>query len=103
MKNRKDNDKPAEESGAKYEKKNYFYIGVGAAAASIVAFGLTFSPLKIYALISSVIIALAALSFLNTQKKKNNFSGVFCATAITYVLLAVYVLFFIGGLIYSAS
>lgn len=82
--------------------KTYFYVAIGACILAATAFGLSFSFLGIYALISSIILELAALSFILTQKKKNNFPAVKIVLIISYVLLALSVLLFIGGLIYSA-
>lgn len=84
-----------------YHKKTYFYIALVAIAAGAVAFGLAFAKPGIYALMASVLLSLAALSFLNTQKKRNNFKGVFYATVAAYILLALCLAFFIGGVIYS--
>ncbi len=86
-----------------YDGKTYFYIGLGAAVLSAVAFGLTFTVPGIYALISAVLLSIAALSFLNTQKRKNNFKAVKYATVAAYVLLFIYLIFFVGGIIYSSA
>lgn len=86
-----------------YDGKTYFYIGLVATILSAVAFGLTFTFLGVYALISAVLISIAALSFLNTQKHKNNFKAVKYATIAAYVLLFVYLIFFVGGIIYSSA
>lgn len=64
-------------------------------------FGLSFSPLGLYALISSILLGIAALSFAIRQKKKNNFNAVIYAKTAAYVLLALSVLLFLGGLVYS--
>lgn len=85
-----------------YNKKTYFYIGIAATVLGVAAFGLTFTALGVYALIASVLFALAALSFLGTQQKKHNFKGVFFAKIAAYALLAVAVAFFIGGIIWSS-
>lgn len=82
--------------------KIYFYLGIVTCALCAVAFGLAFSPLGIYALISSILLGIASLSFCATQKKRNDFKAVFYVKITAYVLLAVEILFFIGGLIYSA-
>ena len=81
--------------------KTYFFIAVGAVALAAAALGLSFVPaLGVYSLIASVLFELAALSFLATQKKKNNFKGLFYATVATYVLLGLSILLFVGGMIY---
>lgn len=96
------NKQPEERETPPYDKKTYFYLSVGAAAASAVAFGLTFTLLQLYALVSALLLALAAVAFADTQKRKNNFRGVRYASAAAYVLLILYAAFFIGGLIWSA-
>jgi low temperature requirement protein LtrA len=86
----------------KSNTKAYFYASIVACVLAAVAFGLSFSFMGIYALISSVILSLCALSFAITQKKKNNFAALKFAFIAAYVMLALSVLLFIGGLIYSA-
>lgn len=81
----------------------YFYIAAGALALAATAFGLAFSPLGVYALIASIILDIAGLSFLTTQRKKNNFRGVLYLTIVAYALLAVTVTIFIIGMIYNAT
>lgn len=81
----------------------YFYIALGLLALAAVALGCTFIPgVGVYSLIASVLLELAALSFLSTQKKKNNFKGVFAVTVVVYIFLAASILMFLGGLIYVA-
>ncbi|MBD5632771.1 MAG: hypothetical protein HDP34_06025 [Clostridia bacterium] len=84
------------------KEKIFFYLGITACALGAVSFGLSFTVLKIYALIGSVVLEIAALSFLATQKKKNNFKAVFYVKVISYALLFAFTAFFVGGLIYSA-
>lgn len=48
----------------------YFYIGAALSLLCAVAFGLTFSPLRIYSLISSIVLGIAALSMVAAQQKK---------------------------------
>lgn len=101
-KNERDKISNAPESDA----KTYFWVGAGAAVAGVIVFVLTLCLPKIlgvYGLIAAVLCALVSLSFLGTQKKKNNFKAVLYVTIAAYVLLAVYVAFFIGGIIYASS
>ena len=82
--------------------KTNFYIALGAFALAVIMLGLSFIPaLGVYMLISSVLMELIALSFLNTQKKKENFKAVTYMTIAAYILLGVSVAIFAGGLIYT--
>lgn len=93
-----------DENTEKTSTRVYFFIAIGALLLAAVAFGCTFiNGVGVYALIASVLLELAALSFLSTQKKKNNFKGVFYATIAAYVLLGLSVALFAGGLIYVAT
>ena len=92
-----------EENSPNNSTRVYFYIALVLLALAAVAFGCAFIPgAGVYTLIASVLLELAALSFLSTQKKKNNFRAVFFVTATAYVLLALSMLLFAGGLIYVA-
>lgn len=95
-----ENRKPEKQS---YNGNAYFFIAIGACALGVIAFGLAFTKLGLYSLICSIILQLAALSFLNTQKKVNNFKAVFYVKIAAYALLAIFALFFIGGLIYVST
>lgn len=98
---------PAEEAQpAEAPKKNgkvFFYIALACTVLSPVFFGLTFTPLGVYSLLASILFCLASLSFLGTQKKKENFNGVLILTIITYVLLGIILAFFVGGIIYVSA
>lgn len=84
-------------------KDVYFYLAIACCALGAVAFGLAFTPLKIYALIAAIIFELAALAFIAAQRKKRDFNAVFTVKVISYVLLLAFVAVFIGGLVYSAT
>lgn len=108
MKNNKDKDRAAESvaDGADAEQKAgggkiHFYVGAAACVAGAVAFGLAFTALGIYALISSVIIEIGALCFLRIQIKRNRFKAALIFYTAAYVLLGAFVLFFICGVIFS--
>lgn len=82
----------------------YFFISIGLLVLAAVAFGCTFiNGVGVYALIASILLELSSLSFLSTQKKKNNFKGVFYATIATYVLLGLSLILFGGGMIYVGT
>lgn len=92
------------ENNTENSTRVYFFVAIGALVLAAVALGLIFVPgIGVYTLIASALSELASLSFLNTQKKKNNFKAVFYVTVITYVLLGITATVFVGGLIYSAT
>ena len=96
MKNR-DNLPPENYSG-----KTYAYIAVALTVLGAIAFGLTFTVLGIYSLIASVLFCLGALTFINIQKRKNNFSQLLYIKIAAYVVLGIAVAFFIGGIIWAS-
>ncbi|MDE6585251.1 MAG: hypothetical protein K2K80_01040 [Clostridia bacterium] len=81
--------------------KIYFYLAIALCAAGAVLFGLAFSPAGLYALIASILCAIAALSFTSAQKKKNAVAGLLYVKIAAYVVLALSAALFIGGLVYS--
>ena len=90
---------------AQAPKKNgriLFYIAIACTSLGAIFFGLTFTPLAVYSLIASILFCLASLSLLGTQKKRENFKGVFALTIVTYILLGIFLAFFIGGVIWSS-
>lgn len=93
-----------DENSEKNSTRVYFFISIGLLILAGIAFGCTFiNGVGVYALIASVLLELAALSFLSTQKKKNNFKAIFYVTMAAYILLALSLLLFAGGLIYVAT
>lgn len=82
--------------------KIYFYLAIALCAAAAVLFGLSFTAVGIYALISSILCGIASLSFCSVQKKKYDFPQIKYAKIAAYIMLALSVLLFLGGLIYSA-
>lgn len=89
------------QNAEQYTKRTYFFIAVAMLALAAVAFGCTFIPnAGVYCLIASVLLELSALSFLSTQKKRNNFKAVRSVTILAYILLALSLLIFIGGMIF---
>lgn len=85
-----------------YTGKAFLLVAIGLEVFGAVSLGLIFTVLGIYALIASVIFALAALAFCNIQKKKNSVPALKFVTVLGYVLTAVAIVIFIGGIIYSA-
>ncbi|MDE6441276.1 MAG: hypothetical protein K2L12_00805 [Clostridia bacterium] len=94
---KKDNGQPVE-----YNGKTYAYIAAGLICLAAVAIGLSFTVLGIYSLIASVLLSLASLSFVNIQKRKNNFARLKIITVCAYTVLCIGGVIFIGGLIWSA-
>ncbi|MBO5327947.1 MAG: hypothetical protein J6B04_02095 [Clostridia bacterium] len=81
----------------------FLIIAFIAAIFSATFLALMFSPLKIYALIGSILCALASVAFLEKQKKKGRvkyFKGVLI---FAYVTLGLSVAVLVGGIIYAAT
>ena len=83
--------------------KTYFVVALVCTALGGLFFGLTFTPLAVYSLLAAILFCIASISFLGTQKKRENFKGVLILTIIAYILLAGFVAFFVGGVIWSIS
>lgn len=88
------------ESG--YTGRGYACAAAVLTAGGAVALGLIFTVLGIYSLIASVILSLSALTFINVQKRKNDFAKLKIFKVCAYVVLGVAVAIFVGGLIWSA-
>lgn len=98
-KDRKENQPPEQP----YTGRIYAYIAVGLCIACALFFGLAFTVMGIYSLITSIVLCLASLAFVNAQKRKNNFKSLLYVKICAYILLAICAGFFIGGLIWSAT
>lgn len=85
-----------------FSGKTYAYIAVALMVACAVCIGLTFTVCGIYALIAAALLSLASLSFVNVQKKKNDFPQLKIIKVCAYCLLFVTLAFFAGGIIWSA-
>ena len=103
-KNKPQTEQVYDENTTQNSTRVYFFIAIGALVLAAIALGCTFIPqVGVYTLIASVLLELTALSFLSTQKKKNNFKEVFYVTIAAYVLLGLSLILFVGGLIYVAT
>lgn len=79
------------------------YMTAAADVLAAVFYGLAFSPIKIYGLIASVLLELAALAFAGSQKKVKPSPALTAATIIAYALLAASAATFIAGMVFSAT
>ena len=86
----------------KYEGKLFAFVAIGLCAAGAIAFGLSFTVLGIYALIASLIFQIAALTFVNLQKKKNDLKWLLYVRIAAYTLFVAALFLFAGGAIWSA-
>lgn len=64
-----------------------FWIAVGCCAVGAVLLGLTFTVLGVYALLASLICELAAVSFLNGQKKHGYFTLCKVVRVVSYAIM----------------
>lgn len=84
-----------------YAGKLFAYISIGLIIAGAAALGLIFTVLGIYALIASILFEIAALAFVNIQKRKNDFKELKIIKTVAYVALGITAAVFIGGIVYS--
>ena len=80
----KNEQNPTPENGG---DKLFAYIAIGLIAAGAVALGVSFTVLGIYALIASICLEFAAMTLVNLQKRKYDFSW------LKYIKLAAYIVF----------
>ena len=83
--------------------KLFVYIAIGLIALGAVALGLSFTVLGIYALMASMLIEIAAMTFINVQKTKNNFKWLKFVRIAAYAVFIAAVAVFIGGTVFSAK
>lgn len=86
-----------------YQGKLFAWIAIGLCAAGAVALGLAFTVLGIYALIASMLFEIAAMTFINLQKKKNDLKWLIYVKIAAYALFIAALLVFIGGSVWSAT
>lgn len=87
----------------KSDTKVYFYIALIFTVIGGICLPLYLTPLGIYALIAGGLCELCALALIEKQKKVNHFKGIKIVKLITYCILAVILLIFIGGIIYVST
>ena len=92
-----------EENKNNQNNYTYAFIAIGLAVAGAVALGLSFTALGIYALIACMLFEIASMTFINIQKKKNNFKWLLYVKIVAYALFIASVLVFVGGTIWSAQ
>lgn len=102
----KKNNLPEEENEQQPERGyngfGYAYAATGLVIAGAAALALIFTVPGIYSLIASVILSIAALTFVNVQKRKNDFPKLKIIRICAYAVFGVAVAVFTGGLIWSA-
>ena len=86
-----------------YTGRLFAYIAIGLIVAGAVSLGLIFTVLGIYALIASILFEIAALAFVNIQKRKNDFKELKIIKIIAYVALGITAAVFVGGIIYAIA
>lgn len=85
------------------DTKIYFYIALIFTVIGGICLPLCFTPLGIYALIAGGLCELCALALIEKQKKVNPVKQIKIIKTISYCVLAVILLIFIGGIIYVST
>ena len=83
--------------------KTNAYIAIGLAVAGAVALGVSFAGLGIYALIASMLFEIASMTFINLQKRKQDFKWLLYIKIATYAIFIASLLVFAGGTIWSTQ
>lgn len=76
-------------------RKTYAFISIGFIIAGAVAFGVSFAALRVYALFAAMIFEVAAVTFVNLQKKINNLKWLIYLQIAAYAVFAAALLTFI--------
>ena len=85
------------------DTKSYLWAALAGCVIGAVMLGLTFVPqIGAYGCISAFICELAALSFINTQKKKNPLPACKPVEIVCYVIGVAVIALLIGAAIYSS-
>jgi hypothetical protein len=96
------NDKQNNDNGQE-SSKTYFWIAVASFVSGGVFLGLSFTVMGVYSLFASMIIELAAVSFLNAQKKRNYFFICKVIRVLSYAVMLVAFGLVVGLIAYKAS
>lgn len=91
--------------GEKEINKTCFFIAIGCFVVACVLFALSFTIKNagVYTLFGSLLSSLAALSFLNGQKKRGYFSACKILRILCYAIMAAAIIVVVVGIIVSAS
>lgn len=84
--------------------KTYLWVAIAVCALGAALFGLTFIPaVGVYGSISAFVCELAALSFINAQRKRNPLSACRPVEIVCYIIGIAVIALLIGAAIYSAG
>lgn len=81
----------------------YAYIAIGLIIVGAIALGVSFTVLGVYALIASMLFEIAAMTFVNLQKRRQDLKWLIYLKIATYVLFGAALLIFVGGTVWSAE
>ena len=83
--------------------KIYAFIAIGLIVGGAIALGLSFTKLGIYSLIASMLFEIAAMTFVNLQKKKNDLKWLIYLKIAAYALFVAALFLFAGGTIWASQ
>ena len=81
----------------------YAYIAIGLIIVGAIALGVSFTVLGVYALIASMLFEIAAMTFVNLQKRRQDLKWLIYLKIAAYVLIGAALLIFVGGTVWSAE
>ena len=82
---------------------DYAYIAIGLIIVGAIALGVSFTVLGVYALIASMLFEIAAMTFVNLQKRRQDLKWLIYLKIAAYVLFGAALLIFVGGTVWSAE
>ncbi len=81
----------------------YAYIAIGLIIVGAIALGVSFTVLGVYALIASMLFEIAAMTFVNLQKRRQDLKWLIYLKIAAYILCGAALLIFVGGTVWSAE
>ena len=81
----------------------YAYIAIGLIIVGAIALGVSFTVLGVYALIASMLFEIAAMTFVNLQKRRQDLKWLIYLKIAAYVLFSAGLLMCVGGTVWSAE
>ena len=84
-------------------EKLYAYIAIGLIAVGAILLGLSFTALGSYSLLGCMLLEIIAITFVNLQKRKNDFKWLIYIKIAAYIVFIVALVLFVGGTVNTSK